>query len=138
MSRDAEFHQAGAGAPREVSWRQVQQANVGPHGPWNGADDGEVEEDVRGRLGVREDEARWTHERVALSELGGAIIDRYAEHHDGEDCPHCYSRAAASAGPPVPLVHDGVSFHAPDGRHRITGAYANGETHIDAFVARRP
>lgn len=136
MSRGEEFHQA---AGRRVTWDHVVAANTGPHGRWNGADDGEVEDAVQRHLGVSEHEAAWTHERVPLAELKSGVVPRFAgQHYDGEDCPHCYSHFAALAGPPVAVVHDGQRFHTPDGRHRISGAYANGETHIDAFVARRP
>lgn len=138
MGRGEEFHTATA---RPVTWKHVVASNTGPHGRWNGSDDGEVEENVHDRLGVDVHQAKWTQERVPLSELRGSTVDEYAKPcscGNTSDCAQCYSKAAAQSGPPVPVSHDGRTYDAPDGRHRIAGAVALGHTHIDAFVARKP
>lgn len=139
MSRSGEFHGA---ARREVTWDHVRQANVGPHGAWNGADDGEVEEAVEKHLGhhAHESTVQWTHERVPVAALSRWHVESYARPcscGNEEDCPRCYSKAAARSGPPIPVVQDERGeMHAPDGRHRLAGAVALGHEHIDAFVAR--
>jgi hypothetical protein len=129
---------------RNVTWDHVRQANVGPHGEWNGngGGDAEVDEETQKHLGVDAHQAKWSKERVPLSSIpemsSAKEFAKPCNCGDEVECPQCYSRAAAQHGPPMPLVHASGKFHAPDGRHRIGGALALGRTHIDAFVARKP